>query len=181
MEEQTGPLSKIQIWSNAKGSEFAIRLNTDMMDSFRATTKQGEKFVKIIEESEYLNDMKYDWNYTLKYWMAENYPDNHCHENVGSAGQIIDGAEVSSKSMTIGKYPNNESDNFLQRNEITSLPPKLFLSENNKGKNAGRHKRRSTWSKPSLKCHYCGLMFLNGRERTYHEGEWHADKIRKGH
>lgn len=81
-------------------------------------------------------------------------------------------------SMTIGEYPNNESDNF-QKNEIASLQPKLFLSENNKGKNASRHKR-SSWSKPTLKCHYCSLMFLNERERTDHEREWHADKIRKG-
>lgn len=68
-----------------------------MVDSFRATTKQGEKYVKIIEESEYLNDMKYDWSYTLKYWMEENYPDNYYYENVSNTSQIIDNAEVNSE------------------------------------------------------------------------------------
>lgn len=152
-------MQKIQIWSNMRGSEFAIRLSTDIEDSFRAATRQEENYVKIVEETEYLHDMKYDWDYTLRYWV-ETHHNNKYHKN----DDVIDSSSIFSE--------RRENDNS------TSL--RVDLSSDYKKNSHSDRRKRASWLKLKLKCHYCGLMFSNEKERGNHEKEWHADKIRKG-
>jgi hypothetical protein len=43
------------------------------------------------------------------------------------------------------------------------------------GQKAARKKRKKyTKQTPTLKCHFCGLMYVSEREREGHEKEWHA-------
>jgi hypothetical protein len=60
---------KIQVWANDKENHFAIRLDID--DHFRAKTDNGmtdENFVKMVDQTDFLSDLKYNWAFTLKHW-----------------------------------------------------------------------------------------------------------------
>jgi len=35
-----------------------------------AATKANLRYIVLVDESEYLEDLKYNWSYTLKTWMA---------------------------------------------------------------------------------------------------------------
>lgn len=175
---QKTKLQKIQIWSNANGSEFAIRLNTDIMDSFRAVTKQKEKYIRIVEETEYMHDMKYEWDYTLKYWV-----DTHHVEGANAKRGLnnVHHSHLTSNNDCEGTIfgDNNSINNLMPIDEKFPISAMLGFELSATSKNESRRykKKRSAWSKPKLKCHYCGLMFSDELDRTGHEKEWHEDKM----
>ena len=59
---------KIQLWSNESKNEYAIRLEGE--SELLAATKTNIRYIVLVDESEYLEDLKYNWSYTLKTWMA---------------------------------------------------------------------------------------------------------------
>jgi hypothetical protein len=59
---------KIQLWSNQSKNEYAIRLEGNV--ELLAATKTNIHYTELVDESEYLEDLKYNWRYTLKAWMA---------------------------------------------------------------------------------------------------------------
>jgi hypothetical protein len=65
---------KLQLWSNSSGSEYAICLEGE--SNFFATTRESPstQYTDLIEEADYFEDLKYDWEYTLKQWIS-----NHNH------------------------------------------------------------------------------------------------------
>jgi hypothetical protein len=65
---------KLQLWSNSSGSEYAICLEGE--SNFFATTRESPstQYSDLIEEADYFEDLKYDWEYTLKQWIS-----NHNH------------------------------------------------------------------------------------------------------
>jgi hypothetical protein len=77
--QQSTP-KKLQLWSNSSGSEYAIRLEGE--SNFLATTKESPKtqYTDLVEEVDYLEDLKYDWEYTLKQWTSNH---NHYDGNSG--------------------------------------------------------------------------------------------------
>jgi|SRR5690606_9527042 len=139
-------MRKIQIWSNKVGNEFAIRLDRDI--DFHAMTRPGEAYVKVVDETPFFEDMKYDWDYTLRSW-------------------IENGHTASSESFHLSHL----NDNSNTASTITTQGKR----------NDRRHSRssKSKWAKPTIKCHYCGLMFVNERGREDHGREWHAAKYGK--
>jgi predicted transcriptional regulator len=63
---------KIQLWTNRYQNEFAIRLTADSEiltsdDSkvFLAATNPKEDYITVIAETDYFEDLKYGWEYTL--------------------------------------------------------------------------------------------------------------------
>ena len=65
-----GTAGKIQVWADDKENHFAIRLDID--DHFRAKTDNGmtdENFVKIVDQTDFLSDLTYNWAFTLKHWI----------------------------------------------------------------------------------------------------------------
>ena len=63
---------KIQLWTNRYQNEFAIRLTADSEiltsdDSkvFLAATNPKENYITVIAETDYFEDLKYGWEYTL--------------------------------------------------------------------------------------------------------------------
>jgi hypothetical protein len=73
ISEAQGMVRKIELWSNDKESHFAIRLDID--DHFRAKTNEAvpdEKFVKIVDQEDFLADSKYQWAFTLRHWIKHN-------------------------------------------------------------------------------------------------------------
>ena len=59
---------KIQLWSDQSKNEYAIRLEGS--GGLLASTKTNIQYTELVDESEYLEDLKYNWSYTLKAWMA---------------------------------------------------------------------------------------------------------------
>jgi hypothetical protein len=60
----------IQLWTNQDQNQYAIRLEgkSDLL----ATTNQNAQYTDLVEESDYLEELEYDWDYTLK----------HCINNI---------------------------------------------------------------------------------------------------
>lgn len=192
-------MPRIQIWSNVDGSEFAIRLNTDF-DSFRALTKQEgeEQYVRIVEETEYLYDMEYDWDYALKSWMERhngrskngimetkrNGATINSKMNMNSP-PVYDTANKTDEYSTMSAFSESSKGNDTDRknkflpDKFTSASGLELSSDNGKKSSSSRSKRRSGWLKSKFKCHYCGLLFVNERKRGTHEKEWHWNKIRR--
>ena len=63
---------KIQLWTNRYQNEFAIRLTADSAIStsedskmFLAATNPKEDYITVIAETDYFEDLKHGWEYTL--------------------------------------------------------------------------------------------------------------------
>jgi hypothetical protein len=56
----------IQLWTNQDQNQYAIRLEgkSDLL----ATTNQDAQYTDLVEESDYLEELEYDWDYTLKHY-----------------------------------------------------------------------------------------------------------------
>jgi hypothetical protein len=63
----------LQLWSNSSGSEYAIRLKGE--SNFLAATEESpsSQYTDLVEEVDYLEDMRYNWGYTLKHWTSNRY------------------------------------------------------------------------------------------------------------
>jgi hypothetical protein len=65
----------IQLWTNHNQDQYAIRLSgkSDLI----ATTSQNTEYTILVEESEYLEELEYDWEYTLTQWVNQNKRNPH--------------------------------------------------------------------------------------------------------
>ncbi len=59
---------KVQLWSDDRGKEFAVRLANE--PDFRVASNPSVKYTKLVDESEYLSDIKYDWQFLLEHWVG---------------------------------------------------------------------------------------------------------------
>jgi hypothetical protein len=57
----------MQLWTNHQQDQFAIRLvgKSDLL----AATSQNTQYTILVEESKFLQELEYDWQYTLKHWI----------------------------------------------------------------------------------------------------------------
>ena len=60
----------IQLWTNQDQNQYAIRL--DGKSDLLATTNQNAQYTDLVQETDYLEELEYDWDYTLK----------HCINNI---------------------------------------------------------------------------------------------------
>ena len=134
---------KIQLWTNEYQNEYAIRLEGSK-SKLLAATKYDVDYTKIVDESDYLEELEYNWNYTLQCW--------------------IDSSRSSNKSN------NNEK---TISNEIRTKT-KLYNSQKNLLKYKGNRKITYNQKTPPLKCHFCKLAYFTHKERRKHEQEWHG-------
>jgi hypothetical protein len=156
----------IELWSNEYESSFALKLSTDQEDSFRAiVTKNHDdgnsssKFTKIVDMMYYDGSYHYDWSFMLERWI-EAWKSGFRHSS-----------SIVPEFLKRHQKGNNSSDK-----EILSFEQKSDSNTKTKRpsrKNDNNHRSRQ---KPSLKCRYCGLMFVSETGREDHEGEWHASK-----
>ena len=61
-------MKRIQLWSDSEGKEFAVCISSEQ-NVFRASTDSRAKYVRLVEESEYIEGEKYDWKYLLGRWV----------------------------------------------------------------------------------------------------------------
>jgi predicted transcriptional regulator len=74
---------KIQLWTNRYQNEFAIRLtwdsaisisgdDNDSSNIFLAATNPKEEYITVVAETDYFEDLKHGWEYTLNH-LVEQY------------------------------------------------------------------------------------------------------------
>ena len=62
-------MKKIQLWSDSEGKEFAVCISSEQ-NAFRVSTDARAMYVRLVEESEYIEGEKYDWKYRLGRWIG---------------------------------------------------------------------------------------------------------------
>jgi hypothetical protein len=143
---------KIQLWSNVFESEYALRLAIAAADNseefFLAKTDPDARYTHIVAESDYLEDFKEGWEYTLRHFIEE----------YKEAMQQQPKEEYLSKNKPIPSsvYPSSSKRRFEEEantDQRKHYPIKLISY---------------------LKCHYCNLDFHDVNARREHELEWHV-------
>jgi hypothetical protein len=67
---------KIQLWSNVYESEYALRLaiaaaDNNSEESFVSKTDPKARYTHIVAESDYLEDFREGWDYTLRHFIEQ--------------------------------------------------------------------------------------------------------------
>jgi hypothetical protein len=161
-EQQEIKQRKIELWSNRYGSEFALCLS--LVDSttynncqqllFLAKTDFTTRYTHIVAESDYLDDFKKGWNFTL----------GHFIELYKEALQQRPQEEYLEKIEPIQYHT-------VYRSPSKNVRDGMKEDMNIQGTKMGYHNLRLiSW----LKCHYCDLNFDDVKERKGHELEWHV-------
>ncbi|MEM3095064.1 MAG: hypothetical protein QXX64_05445 [Nitrososphaera sp.] len=141
-------IRKIQLWSNAQGKEFAVRLSSD--HDFRAVSNPAAKYTKLVEEADYFSDMDYDWRYLLEHWRGV-------------------------KNGNVKLLPDDDGDGKNPHPAAFDLPDVDDVSAVKKPNGRGAKREKP---KPLLKCRYCMLSYNSEKERHEHEVTWHAEKMK---
>jgi hypothetical protein len=157
--------NKIQLWTNESETEYALTLMiavTDdyydkFEDSFLARTDHNKNanYVHLIAESDYLQDLKYGWDYTLRRFI-EQY------------NEMLKQKQFQKEGYLHQKY-KNKSNSVITKNNPSSPENKI---ENHSYVNRDQKYYRYPIKLIShLKCHYCDLHLLYEKERKEHEIE----------
>ena len=156
----------IELWSNEHESSFALKLSTDQEDSFRATVTKNHddgnsssKFTKIVDMMYYDGSYHYDWSFMLGKWI-EAWKSGFRHSS-----------SIVPEFLKRHQKGNNSSDKG-----ILSFEQKCDSNGKTKRPSRENDNNHRSRQKPSLKCRYCGLMFVSETGREDHEKEWHASK-----
>src|SRR5215831_10236826 len=70
---------KMQLWTNEQTNEYALKLaissnddnNRSLENSFLARTNPNSRYVHLVAESDYLEDLKHGWDFTLRHFIEE--------------------------------------------------------------------------------------------------------------
>ena len=162
----TGALihQKMQLWANEQVNEYALRLaisltddnnNRSLENSFLARTNPNSRYVHLVAESDYLEDLKHGWDYTLRHFIEEYMKSLIQQQNIQgnkNRSRIASTDSTPSRENIVKDQINSDSKN-IKRNYDYYYPIKLV---------------------PHIKCHYCDLHFHGEEERKEHELELHV-------
>ena len=146
---------KMQLWSNPYENEYALLLAIKSADNdhksqepFLARTNPKARFTHIIAESDYLEDLKEGWEFTLRHFIEQykealkQEPKEYLRRNKPIASTVYP------------SYSNKQGfKNELNSNQRKYYPINLTSY---------------------IKCQYCNLDFHDVEERREHELEWHV-------
>jgi hypothetical protein len=163
---------KIQLWANVYENEYALRLalssaddNDISEDIFIARTDPKARYTHIVAESDYLEDFKEGWEYTLRHFV-EQYREalqQHPKEEYQTRSKSITYDTIyppptplssSTKNSTVEEEKIQDKRNQIRAKKAKTRSPIKLVSY--------------------LKCHYCKLDFHDVIERKEHELEWHV-------
>jgi hypothetical protein len=158
---------KMQLWTNEQVNEFALKLalsssdddNRSLENSFLARTSPNSRYVHLIAESDFLEDLKHGWDFTLRHFVEEykkcikQQQNNQRNRNRPRVTSID--SNSTPQGTVLKKQNSNDSMNmnFERYDSNHYYPIKLI---------------------PHIKCHYCDLHFHNEKERKEHELELHV-------
>lgn len=157
---------KMQLWTTEQVNEYALRLaispsddnnNRTLENSFIARTNPNSRYVHLVAESDYLEDLKHGWDFALRHFIEEYKKSLKQQQNIQRNRPRITSINPTSSQKTVAKdQTSSDSMNMnIQRydGDDYSYPIKLI---------------------PHIKCHYCDLHFHNEKERKEHELELHV-------
>jgi hypothetical protein len=103
---------KIQLWTNRNENEFAIRIleNSEIaidkeIKNFLATTNPKELYIRVVAETDYFEDLKHGWDFTLGH-LVEQYKEEFSAKFFGKDNSI----NMRKKK----KKRNNNSDPIIK-------------------------------------------------------------------
>ena len=176
MSKYTIHKRKLQLWTNTDRTEYAIYITNNTNNKISNKNSHGHSndelviatkrdwnlpYTQCLDESDYLDELKYDWKYTLEQWI-----DNERNEHPITTADL---------------QPFLLDENFLTQKQI-------FDADKEKKENSARDKtyvyinlnkynvRRKNNNRKKIKCHFCKLGYLTKRDRTEHELAWHSNK-----
>lgn len=138
---------KMQLWSNASGTEYALRLAIapadDHEDFFLAKTDPKAIYSHVVAETDYLDDLREGWDYALRNFIIQY-------------------------KLTAQQRPQ---ESYLKNESMSSDSPSFSKIKSKESINRNMH--YTIRLVPYLKCHYCKLEFHDVNLRREHELEWH--------
>jgi len=162
------PFRKIQLWSNPSASEYAIRL--DGQSGCLAATSEDKattQYTDLLEEVDYLEDLKYNWKYTLKQWISSSYHYNNNSEAYDAEKTPASYSFTASTTNSVYDEKPNTDDEFNYE--------KLKNNANSGNENKKIVKHTGYEQILSIKCHFCKLVFGTNIQRKKHEHAWHSN------
>jgi hypothetical protein len=157
---------KMQLWTTEQVNEYALRLaispsddnnNRILENSFIARTNPDSRYVHLVAESDYLEDLKHGWDFTLRHFIEEYKKSikqqQIIQRNRNGPGITSIDPTSSSQETVMKDQTSNDSMNIERHDGDHYYPIKLI---------------------PHIKCHYCDLHFHNEKERKEHELELHV-------
>ena len=166
---------KIQLWANVYENEYALRLalsssddNDNSEDIFIARTDPKARYTHIVAESDYLEDFKEGWEYTLRHFV-EQYREalqQHPKEEYQTRSKSITYDTIYPPPTPLSSSTKNST---VEEEEIQDKRNQIRAKKAKKAKTRYPIKLVSY-----LKCHYCKLDFHDVIERKEHELEWHV-------
>jgi hypothetical protein len=212
----------MQLWTNSDKSEYAIYLkdtsskgskNIKNKDKSPITTTASNnnllaatnhdnsiKYTELLDESNYLEDLKYDWKYTLERWI-HNSNNNYNHDfkaiteaslTSSSASPSIlifshtEGAVVKQQQQ---QQQDDSNNNFIKGKDIQQRSEEVFFSREHGNRSSinkiikhrnfklYRIKKKNNKKIVLKRCHFCKLEYLTNKERVEHERIWHANLV----
>lgn len=86
---------KIQLWTNRNENEFAIRILEGSeiaidkeIKNFLATTNPKEVYIRVVAETDYFEDLKHGWDFTLRH-LVEQYKKEFSAKFFGKDNNLI--------------------------------------------------------------------------------------------
>jgi hypothetical protein len=173
---------KLQLWTNANKTEYAIYLasNTNNKSTNKNshshsndelvinTNRDGNlPYTQLLDESDYLDDLKYDWKYTLEQWI-DNEKNRHFVTKVELTPFLPDGNFATQDQIRDAEHIRNyqQKQDADKEEKENSAMDKIGIYNN----------LRKFNDKKKIKCHFCKLEYLTNRDRTEHELAWHSNK-----
>jgi len=162
---------KIQLWSDSSRREYAIRLEGE--SGFLVTTSEDitTQYIDLVEEVDHLEDLKYDWTYTLKHWISNRYHHDNNRE-MDDTEKTSSSSPYSPTTTTASTVSSvyDEKINTDNKSETEKLKndDKFRYDSNNMNKHIGYNRILR------FRCHFCKLMFDSSIKRNGHEQAWHS-------
>ena len=173
---------RLQLWTNADKTEYAIYLkstgnnknnknshiDTDDKLLVRTNYNKNIEYTRLLDECDYLDDLEYDWKYTLEQWI-----DNERNKDLMIMTELpllsnVENSIVQKQMLGAENYKDNQES----RKEDYSNNKKIAIHRNlRKYKIISNKKKR-------IKCHFCKLEYSTNYDRLQHEQVWHTNKMR---
>ncbi|HJT49847.1 MAG TPA: hypothetical protein VJ729_16830 [Nitrososphaeraceae archaeon] len=173
---------RLQLWTNADNTEYAIYLkstgnnennknshiDTDHKLLVKMNHNKNTEYTRLLDECDYLDDLEYDWKYTLEQWVDNEKNKDLMIMTEHSLLSDVENSIIQKQMLGTENYKDNQET----QKEDYSNNKKMAIH-----RNLRKYKIRSN-KKKRIKCHFCKLEYHTHHDRLQHEQVWHPNKTR---
>jgi hypothetical protein len=173
---------KLQLWTNADKTEYAIYIisnsnksnkygHRDTNDKLLIETDHNGnvEYTQLLDESDYLDDLEYDWKYTLEKWI-----DNERNKDlVSDLPLVLSFEEPIAQKQMLNIENNKDYQETYEKQNYTNN--KTAMHKNLRKYKIRRNKKKKR--KNLIKCHFCKLQYSTNGDRLQHEQSWHIRQL----